>query len=158
MIELLSPFTMVQRRSLAQGDDSLLTGRWAMQDNTGRAVVPGAAAKFGLYLILEGELLHTGSNVEFGAGPTFLSTRFERHPTVGAVGECALAYGIFRFRVGPEGFDPLDNYVVGNYVEVDDAGRLVPFAAGAAPRAARIEAVETNAAGFTQLTCLALGA
>lgn len=158
MVELLSPFTMVHRRSLPQQVD-ILTGRWAMQNNTGRAAVPGAAAKFGLYLVLEGALLHTGSNLDFGlVGTGFASTEFVRHPTVGAVGEVALAYGIFRFRVGPEGFDPLVGYNVGDFVEVDNFGRLILFTGGAAPRVAKVEAVATDAGGITELTLLTLGA
>src|SRR4051812_48176072 len=131
-VTLLSPFTQVFRRSAPKGTGDLLTGRWALVDASGQAVVPGGdAAKPGKYLILEGNVGHKGTNLEFDSS-TKASTNSFSLPSVNAQGEVALAYGVFRYKVGPEAFDNVDvvnngaNYAVGKLLTDDAYGRLVP--------------------------------
>jgi hypothetical protein len=124
-VELVTPFSQVLRRSVpADSAFQALTGRLAFVDANGKAVAPGTQ-RIGLYLVLEGKVNHIGVRTEFGAGPTFLSTNAVALPMVAQTGHVALAYGIFRYKVGPEGRDPAATYNVGDLVTSDAAGRLV---------------------------------
>ena len=155
--ELITPFTQVHRKSAIKsaGQAQLLSGRWAALDASGEAAYPGAGAKQGLYLVIEGSHIHIGSNTEFGGSTPFASTNAESLPSVAAAGAVGLAYGVFRYRVGPEGCNPAATYTVGSLVEVDADGRVIPLAAGVA--IARVEAVSTNANGVTELVLRTLG-
>jgi hypothetical protein len=147
--ELLTPFTQALRRSAIKGE-SLLTGRWAAIDANGQAVAPGAGSKRGLNLVLEGTHIHTGSNLDFGSAAAMNSTKNEELPSVKAVGAVALAYGVFRYKVGPEGCDPAQSYTVGDLLDVDAYGRLIP-ASDDGDEVGRVEAVATDANGVTEL-------
>jgi len=156
-VMLLSPFTQVFRRSAPKGVGDVLSGRWFAVDASGQ-VVPPVAGSAGNYLCLEGNRGHKGSNLEFAAGPAFASTNSFTLPSVVQSGECALAYGVFRYEVGPEGCDPLavGLQTVGTPVAVDGAGRLV-VAAGPAAVIGKVEAVATDVNGITKLTVRTYG-
>lgn len=152
--EILSQFSETKRRSVSSGTSDLLTGRWMALDANGQAVVPGGADKEGLYLLLEGDLIHIGSPTDFGVSP-FASTKTEALPTVQAVGAVALAYGIFRYRTGPEGCKPDDTFAVGDAVGVDAFGRII---AGGTVKHAIVEAVTTDVGNnVTELVLRTLG-
>lgn len=155
--ELLTPFTQVHRKSAIKsaGNTQLLSGRWATLDAAGEAALPGAGAKQGLYLVLEGSHQHIGDNTEFGAAPHD-STNAVELPSVKAAGAVGLAYGVFRYRVGPEGCDPTQTFNVDDLVAVDNHGRIIPVGGGVA--IARVEAVTTDANGVTELVLRTLGA
>lgn len=159
-VQLLSPFTQVFRRSAPKGSGDLLTGRWAIVDASGQAVVPGGgqAGKPGAYLVLEGNLGHKGTGADFS---TATSTKSFTLPSVVQSGEIALAYGVFRYEVGPEGFDNSDvlgtpaSYDVGDLLTTDQYGRLVPAAGG--NELVKIEAIAVDANGVTKATLRTLG-
>lgn len=155
--ELLSIFTGVDRRSttVADGVTHLLSGRWAVIDANGQAKYPGAGDKLGMYLVLEGTHRHIGDNTEFGAAP-HNSTNAVELPSVKAAGAVALAYGVFRYRVGPEGCNPAETFNVEDMVTVDAYGRVIPSAV-AGDEVARVEAVSTDANGVTELVLRTLG-
>jgi hypothetical protein len=157
-VQLLTPFTMVNRRSAIKGAGDALTGRLTAVDSTGKLTAPGTQ-KQGLYLILEGNLIHTGSNTAFGAGPAFASSSTVTLPSVAASGACAIAYGVFRYEVGPEGCDPTDaGIVAGALVQTDAAGRLVNAGATAANAFAVVETVTRDGAtNITDLVVRTLG-
>ena len=123
-VKILSHFTATQRRSAPRGTGDLLTGRWAAVDANGQAVVPGAGSKIGLYLVLEGNLIHIGSPTDFDTSP-FPSTNSEQLPANKASNQVALAYGVFRYEVGPEGCNPGASYSVRDLVTSDNFGRLI---------------------------------
>lgn len=146
-VRLVTPFTHVDRRSAPKGTPDLLTGRWAILDSSGDAVVPGAVRK-GLYLTLEGNRIHIGTNLEFGSSP-FDSTNSELLPAVVASNAVALAYGVFIYEVGPEGCDPLHSFTVGDLVATDNFGRIV--AASGGNELGKVEAVTTDGDGHVTL-------
>ena len=126
-VTLLTPFSMVTRRGAPKGAGDALTGRWATVGSDGRLAAPGSQ-RLGLYLILEGNLIHTGIHTDFGLiGVGFASTKSVELPSVAAAGACALAYGVYRYQVGPQGFDPAASYAVGDKVRSDAFGRIVPI-------------------------------
>jgi hypothetical protein len=160
-VMLLSPFTQVFRRSAPKDTPDVMTGRWFAVNAAGLVVVPGTDGLLGLYLCLEGNKGHKGSNLEFGnVGTGYASTNSFTLPSVVQSGECALAYGAFRYEVGPEGCDPLSAgpgslAEVGTLVAVDQYGRIIP--AGANVPIGKVEAVATDANGITKLTVRTFG-
>ena len=154
--ELLTPFSQVLRRSAPKGSADILTGRWVAVDANGQVVPRGTTEIMGLYLAIEGNLVHTGDNTQFdGSGN---STKSSELPSVKQSGECALAYGVFRYRVGPEGCVPGSTYTVDGLVTVDAAGRVVPLGGGDKDTAiAKVEAVTTDGNGVTELVLRTLG-
>jgi hypothetical protein len=158
-VQIINPgLTAVPRRSAAKGTADILTGRLVKIDSTGRVVVPGTQ-RVGLYLALEGNLLHTGDAVQFGASP-FDSTRNVELPSNAAAGQVALAYGVFVYEVGSEGCDPTATYVQGTLVASDNFGRLVPISGTDAEDAAFgiVEAVVLDGSNrVTKLTVRTLG-
>lgn len=140
-VNLLTPFTMVPRRSapVASGV-TLFTGRWATINAAGEAVLPTAGG-VGL-LVLEGNKI-AKEGTTFGAGPTFTPAESIALPSnaAAASNSVALAYGVFRFDVGPEGFD-VTGLAVEDGLELDAAGRLVKLASGT--RVATVEAVSAS--------------
>lgn len=153
--EIKSILSLVQRRSAPAGATQILTGRLVTLNVNGEAVYPGAGTKRGLYLVLEGTHIHKGTNLEFGTTP-FNSTNAEELPAAKASKQVALAYGIFRYTVGPEGCDPAASLSVGALVEVDAAGRLIAVTT-ADNAMGKVEAVTTDANGITSLTIRTLG-
>lgn len=153
MINLLTPFTQVPRRSCAYDTDlvpGLITGRWAAINASGVATLP-VAGQAGAYLVLEGS--HQPKPdvpTVIGAGPGFLPSPLVPLPSSLASGQAALAYGIFRFSVDIEGFDPT-GLSVGAGLQVDAVGRLILLAGGV--RVATVEAFTS-----TNLIARALGA
>lgn len=131
-VELVTPFSQVLRRSAIKGSGDILTGRVVAVNSTGQVVSPGTQ-RLGLYLALEGNLIHIGGNLstDFGAASPFASTNAKALPSVVPTGACALAYGVFRYRVNAEGFDPAATYTVGQAVRTDADGRLVAIGAEA---------------------------
>lgn len=146
-VRLVTPFTRVDRRSVPIGAGDILTGRWVALDANGLAVVPGSARK-GLYLALEGNLLHVGGTADFGSSP-FASTKSVVLPAVLTSGALALAYGAFVYEVGPEGCDPAHSFTVGDLVATDNFGRLV--AASGGNEIAKVEAVTTDGGALVTL-------
>lgn len=125
-VELVTPYSQVLRRSAIKGASDILTGRVVAVNTSGQVVAPGTQ-RVGLYLALEGNLIHIGGNLagDFGASTPFASTNSKALPSVTPTGAIALAYGVFRYKVGPEGFDPAATYTVGQLVRADADGRLV---------------------------------
>jgi hypothetical protein len=160
-VDLLTPFSAVLRRSaqVASGS-SALTGRWVKVNASNQVVAPGTTRQ-GCYLCLEGTLLHTGSNTEFGASTPFASTKSAVLPSNAAAGACALAYGVFRYAVGPEGCDPTATFAVNGLATIDNDGRLTPQAAGADAEDNSVAVVEgitlDGASKVTLLTVRTLG-
>lgn len=146
-VRLVTPFTRVDRRSAPIGSGDILTGRWVVLDASGLAVVPGAVRK-GLYLALEGNLIHIGGTADFGSSP-FASTKSEALPAVLASGALALAYGAFIYEVGPEGCDPTHTFTVGDLVTTDNFGRIV--AASSGNEIGKVEAVTTDGGSLVTL-------
>jgi len=157
-VQLLTPFTQVFRRSAPKDTADLLTGRWVAIGSTGKAAVPGGGAKVGLNLVIEGNKGHKGTNLEFGnAGTGYASTNYFTLPSVAQSGEVALAYGVFRYQVGPEGCDPTAHasLAVDALVAVDAYGRIIPVGDGVA--IGKVEAISTDANGVTLLTIRTFG-
>jgi hypothetical protein len=151
-VMLLTPFTMVNRRSAPMGgitatynpSGNYLTGRWALINASGEAVVPGIGHVKGAYLVLEGNLGHNGDPTDFGADTTgYASTSSFELPSVQQSGELALAYGAFRYQTGPEGCDPTQSFTVDGYVTLDGYGRIVP-AGSAGVATGKVESVTTG--------------
>ena len=126
---------------------SILSGRWVALDSTGRVILPGSQA-LGLYLALEGDLLHIGSTTDFGTSP-FASTNAVSLPSGVASNEVALAYGSFVYTVGPEGCDPTAALNTGVLAAPDAFGRLVVVAAANATCV--IESRVVDGGGLTSL-------
>ena len=154
--EILSPFSQTSRRSVTSSNKALLTGRWVAIDANGQAAYPGSAGDVnGLNLLLEGDSIHIGDPTEFGGSTPFASTNEEKLPSVQAVGAVALAYGVFRYRTGPEGCDPTATFAIGAAVSVDADGRIVTTGA---VKVAIVEAVTTDAGSkVTELVLRTLG-
>jgi hypothetical protein len=165
-VMLLTPFTMVNRRSVPMGGgdtvfnptDDFLTGRWCVINASGEAVLPGNYHKVGAYLILEGNLGHNGTAEQFGNASTgFASTSSFELPSTQQSGELALAYGVFRYQVGPEGCDPTRTFTVDGYVSIDGYGRIVPAGTGDCATG-KVEAVTTDGSGnVSQLVIRTIG-
>jgi hypothetical protein len=155
MLKLLTPLGQVPRRSV--GYDATInagagpiTGRWSAINSSGNAVLPAAGAA-GVYLNYEGVVSpKPGATIAIGLTPTFLPAPLVTLPSSVAGAQVALAYGIYRFTVDIEGFDPT-SLVVGSGLQVDAVGRLVLLASGA--RVATVEAVTS-----TNLIARTLGA
>jgi hypothetical protein len=126
-LNLLTPFTTVPRRSTAydttaNGGIGLITGRWAIINSSGLATLPTAGIG-GAYLVLEGSTQPDPTQTTtIGAGPAYLPAPLVSLPSSVAAGQVALAYGVFRYTVDIEGFDPTA-LVVGSALQVDAVGR-----------------------------------
>lgn len=148
-VELLTPFSMVNRRTAIKGTNDILTGRWVQLDGAGKVTASVDPTKGGSYLVLEGTLLHTGGVADFSGAA---STVYTRLPSVDAVGALGIAYGIFRYHVGPEGVLQSDaSFAVGVPVYLDSAGRLITTA-GAALKVGVVEAVVGSTNAWTDIT------
>lgn len=156
-VKLLTPFTTVSRRSApmpSDGDD-ILTGRWAIVDENGEVVPVGTeAGKPGAYLVLEGNVSHKGSGADFD-GTTKESTDSFELPSVVQSHEIALAYGVFRYEVGPEGFNNSAIPDAGDLVTTDAYGRLVATTGG--DEIAKVEAITTDDDGVVTAVVRTLG-
>lgn len=129
---------------------SILSGRWVFVDSTNRVVAPGSQAS-GLFLALEGDLIHTGSATDFGAvGTGYASTVYSQLPSAVANNEVALAYGSFVYTVGAEGCDPAAALVNGALAKPDAYGRLV-LASGQTDATCVILARSVDGGGNTTL-------
>lgn len=147
-VELLTPFSLVLRRTVLKGTADVLTGRWVQVDGNGFTLAP-ASPGAPLYLALEGNLVHTGGVADFdGSGNSTKSTAL---PSVGAVGAIGVAYGIYRYHVGPEGVLQSDALTVGAKVYADSAGRLTINASGTFGPVAIIEALTGTTAAWTDV-------
>jgi hypothetical protein len=150
---------MVNRRSAPKhaGVD-VLTGRWFALNNAAEVILPGSSNKPGLYLAVEGNLGHKGTNLDFGnAGAGYASTVSFIYPSVQQSNECALAYGVFRYEVGPEGCDPADaGLVTDALVTVDQYGRIITAGSGDVAMG-KVEAVTRDANGVTKLVVRTFG-
>jgi hypothetical protein len=101
-VNLLTPFTQVLRRSVPVASGvSPITGRWVSTDASGAAILPTAAGQGNVSLVVEG-IQQPSVDATFDASnvPSLLISL----PSSVASGQVALAYGIFRYSVGPEGF------------------------------------------------------
>jgi hypothetical protein len=148
-IELLTPFSMVNRRTAIKGTNDVLTGRWVQLDSANKVTASVDPTKGGSYLVLEGNLLHTGGPADFSGAA---STLFTRLPSVDAVGALGVAYGIFRYHVGPEGVLQSDAFTVGAPVYLDSAGRITLVNAGSAIKVGVIESVVGTTGAWTDVT------
>lgn len=156
---IVSPaFTFTPRRSGKKADaaSQILSGRWVVINADNQLAYPGSgrAGGAGLYWVLEGTHNHVGTNLEFD-GSSKASTNADLLPSVAAQGAIGLAYGVFVGNVGPEGCDPAMEVEVGDALEIDQYGRLVPFYEG--EKIAIVEAITTNDDGVTRLVFRALG-
>ena len=150
-IELLTPFSMVNRRTAIKGTNDVLTGRWVQLDNAGKVASAVNPLLGDSYLVIEGNILHTGSPSDFtNSGIT--SAVFTRLPSSDAVGALGIAYGIFRYHVGPEGVLQSDSaFATGVAVYLDSSGRLITTA-GSAVRVGVVESVVGNQNAWTDIT------
>jgi predicted RecA/RadA family phage recombinase len=148
-IELLTPFSMVTRRTAIKGANDVLTGRWVQLDGTNKVTAAVDPTKGGSYLVMEGNLLHTGGPTDFTGAA---STVFTRLPSVDAVGALGIAYGVFRYHVGAEGVLQSDAFTVGAPVYLDSAGRVTLVNAGSAIKVGVIEALVGSTAAWTDIT------
>lgn len=163
-VELLTPMSQVTRRSAPIGGSDILTGRLVAINSSGQVVAPGTQ-RVGLYLALEGNKIHVGGNAasDFGATTPFASTNSKTLPSVAPTGAIALAYGVYRYKVGPEGVDPAATYTVGQLVRSDADGRLVAVGAEATGvdvqdvASAVVEGVSTVNSRVSELVVRTLG-
>lgn len=150
-VELTTPFTMVNRRSAPMNSADILTGRWVTLDGSGIVVSPGTVRK-GLYLVLEGKLGHKGGPTDFGGSTPFASTKSFEFPSAKAADAAGLAYGVFRYKVGPEGCVPSSTeaalFAAGSLVTIDNDGRVVATGATAANAIGKAEAVSVDGGGL----------
>lgn len=153
-VELLTPFTSVNRRSVPKDSSTIvLTGRFYAINSSGNIVVP-TLGQVGVYLAVEGDRLHIGGPTEFTAGA---STNYVLHPAVTATGHCALAYGIYRVKIGPEALSQALTFAVGQALKVDTLGRLTNDTVTDATTVAFIEAITGSAAAWTDVTIRTTG-
>lgn len=122
-IQLLTPFTMVARRSVtvAAGVQPI-SGTWVSFNAAGEAVLPAAAGQGNVELVLEG-VRKPSEKATFNATnePSELVTL----PSAAASNTVATAYGVFRFEVGPEGFTPaVETATPGTLLYVTTTGKL----------------------------------
>ena len=148
-IELLTPFSMVNRRTVVKGTNDVLTGRWVQTDGSNKITSAVDPTKGGSVLVLEGNLLHTGLPTDFSGAN---STVFTRLPSVDAVGAIGVAYGVFRYHVGPEGVLQSDAFAVGDAVYLDTAGRVTKVNGGSAIKIGTIESLTGTTAAWTDVT------
>lgn len=148
-IELLTPFSMVNRRTVTKGANDVLTGRWIQLDGSNKVTASVDPNKGDSYLVLEGNLLHTGLPTDFSGAA---STVFSRLPSVDAVGAIGVAYGVFRYHVGAEGVLQSDAFAVGDAVFLDTAGRITKVNGGSAVKVGTIEALVGTAGAWTDVT------
>ncbi len=148
-IELLTPFSMVNRRTVIKGASDVLTGRWVQIDGSNKVTASVDPTKGGSYLVLEGNLLHTGGPADFSGAA---STKFTNLPSVDAVGALGVAYGVFRYHVGAEGVLQSDAFTVGAKVFLDSAGRVTLVNAGSAVQVGTIEALVGTTGAWTDIT------
>jgi len=121
-VQLLTPFTQVDRRSAAAASGvKPLTGIWVSQNAAGEVILPTSAGQGNVSLVLEG-LTIPGKAATFTAGvPSILVDL----PSAIAANQVALAYGIFRFEVGHEGFvDAVETASPGDLLYVHTTGQL----------------------------------
>lgn len=148
-VELLTPFSMVNRRTAIKGANDVLTGRWIQMDGVGKVTSAVDPTKGGSYLCIEGNLIHTGGVADFSGAA---STVFTRLPSSDAVGALGVAYGVFRYHAGPEAVLQSDaSFAVGVAVYLDSAGRLITTA-GSAVKVGVVEAVVGSVNAWTDIT------
>jgi hypothetical protein len=137
MINLLTPFTQVDRRSMqVYSGVKPLTGTWVTNNPAGEAILPTAAGQGNVSLVLEG-LTVPKANATFDGNnvPSALADL----PSAVAANAIAVAYGIFRFEVGPEGFETaVESASPGALLYVATSGKL-SLTAGAGVAVATVE-------------------
>lgn len=141
-VQLLTPFTQVDRRSAAVATGvKPLSGTWISKNAAGEAILPTAAGQGNVELVLEGlskpseKATFDGSNV-----PSAIVDL----PSAVAANQVALAYGIFRFEVGPEGFTTaVETATPGTLLYVTTAGKL-DTTAGAGIAVAVVESASAS--------------
>lgn len=150
-VELLTPFSQVTRRSIAvKANVTPLTGTWVSTDTNGEAILPSAAGVSAAGLVLEG-LAQPSVNATFDSNNAASAT--VAMPSAVAANQIAVAYGIFRFKVGPEGYTTaVESTSPGDLLYVTTAGKL-DTTAGAGKAVAVVET-----ASATQLIARTLAA
>lgn len=148
-IELLTPFSMVNRRTGIKGTNDVLTGRWVQLDGANKVTASVDPSKGDSYLALEGNLIHTGGPADFSGAA---STKFTNLPSVDAVGALGLAYGVFRYHVGPEGVLQADAFTVSAPVYLDTAGRVTLASGGGAIKVGVVESLIGTVGAWTDVT------
>jgi hypothetical protein len=142
-VMLLTPFTQVSRRSVQVASGVLpVSGRWISTNATGLAALPAAGSP-NVSLVIEGlraasvEATFDGSNVP---------SAFASFSSAVAANAIAVAYGVFRFEVGPEGFaTEVETALPGTALYVDAAGVLVSTPPAGTPVAvALVETASTT--------------
>jgi hypothetical protein len=149
----LAAVPRMSRSKLAATD--ILSGRWVFVDATERCVLPGSQAS-GLFLALEGNLIHDGLATDFGSSP-FASTKAVSLPSAVANNEVALAYGNFVYTVGAEGCDPAAALVNGALAKPDAFGRLIVASGQADATCVILKRVVDGGGLTTLLTVRSLG-
>ncbi len=149
----LNEVPRASRSKLAATD--ILSGRWVFVDASERCVLPGSQAS-GLFLALEGNLIHTGTATDFGGSP-FASTAAVSLPSAVANNEVALAYGNFLYVVGPEGCDPSAALNNGVLAKPDAFGRLIVASGQADATCVILKRVVDGGGLTTQLTVRSMG-
>lgn len=148
-VELLTPFSMVNRRTAIKGSNDVLTGRWIQMDSAGKVTASVDPAKGGSYLCIEGNLIHTGLPTDFSGAA---STVYTRLPSSDAVGALGIAYGVFRYHVGAEGVLQSDAFTIGATVYLDTAGRVTLASGGGAIKVGVVESLVGTTAAWTDVT------
>jgi hypothetical protein len=150
-VELLTPFSQVTRRSVTvKANVTPLTGTWVSTDANGEALLPTGAGVSAAGLVLEG-LAQPSVNATFDGNNAASAT--VAMPSAVAANQIAVAYGVYRFKVGPEGYTTaVETANPGTLLYVTTAGKLDTTAgAGIA-----VAVVETASA--TQLVARTLAA
>lgn len=150
----LNEVPRMSRSKLAATD--ILSGRWVFIDSNERCVLPGSQAS-GLFLALEGNLIHTGSTGDFGGSAPYASTKATSLPSAVANNEVALVYGNFVYTVGAEGCDPSAALVNGALAKPDAYGRLIVASGQADATCVILKRVVDGGGLTTQLTVRSLG-
>lgn len=141
-IQLLTPFTQVNRRSMAVAAGvTPTTGLWVSQNAAGEAILPASAGQGLVSLAIEG--LRKPSETATFDGSNIPSA-YASLPSAVAANQVAVAYGVFRFEVGPEGFTTaVESTSPGDLLYVTTAGKL-DTTAGAGVAVAVVESASAT--------------
>jgi len=122
-VQLLTPFTQVDRRSAAVYTSvKPVSGSWVTTNSSGEAILPTSAGQGNVSFVLEGIRQPTLAATIANTG---IASEYVDLPSAVAANQVALAYGIFRFEVGHEGYiAAVETADPGDLLYVDTNGRL----------------------------------
>jgi hypothetical protein len=150
-VQLITPFTQVLRQSILVANGVVpVSGTWVSQNAAFQAILPAAAGQGYCSLVLEGlkkpseTATFDGNNVPSELVPL---------PSAVAANAIAVCYGVFDFKVGPEGYETaVETASPGALLYVATSGKL-SLTAGAGVAVAVV-----RSASATELTARTLAA